>query len=59
MDLVILFLVVGIICFIIWWITTNLVQHALAVKIIWFITFLVLGFYVLRELGVSLPNVIR
>lgn len=59
MDLIVLVLVVSIICFIVWWITTNLVTHALAVKAIWFVTFLVLAFYVLRQLGISLPNVIR
>lgn len=59
MDLIILVLVVAVICAIVWWITTNLVTHAMAVKLIWFLTLLVLGLYVLRELGFVLPNVIR
>lgn len=59
MDLIVLILVVAVICFIVWWITTNLVKNAMAVNAIWFVTILVLAFYVVRQLGFTLPNVIR
>lgn len=59
MDLIILVLVVAVVSFIVWWITTNLVKNPTLVQLIWFLTVVVLAFYALRALGVSIPNVIR
>jgi hypothetical protein len=59
MDLILLALVVAVVAAIVWWITTNLVKEPTLVKIIWFLTVLVLGFYVLRQLGIAIPNVIH
>jgi hypothetical protein len=59
MDLIQIVLVVGVIAAIVWWITTNLVKDPTLVKVIWFVTVLVLGFYTLRQFGVAIPNVIR
>jgi len=58
MDLILIVLVVAVVSAIVWWITTNLVKEPTLVKLIWFLTVLVLGFYVLRRLGIVIPNVI-
>jgi hypothetical protein len=58
MDLIVLVLVVAVVAAIVWWITTNLVTEPTLVKVIWFVTVLVLGFYILRRLGLAIPNVI-
>lgn len=59
MDLILLVLVVAVIAAIVWWITTTLVKNPTLVQLIWFLTVLVLGFYVLRQLGIVIPNVLR
>ncbi len=59
MDLLILILVVAVICFLVQWITTNLVTNPTAVTLIWFVTIVVLLLYGLRQLGIVIPNVIR
>lgn len=59
MDLIVLVLVVALICFIVNWITANLVTQPTLVKLIWFLTVLVLGFFVLRQLGIAIPNVLH
>lgn len=59
MDLIILVLVVAFICFAVNWITTNLVTQPTLVRLIWFLTVLVLVFFVLRQLGIAVPNVLR
>ena len=58
MDLILIVLVVAVVSAVVWWITTNLVKEPTLVKLIWFLTVLVLGFYVLRRLGIAIPNVI-
>ena len=58
MDLILIVLVVAVVSAVVWWITTNLVKEPTLVKLIWFLTVLVLGFYVLRRLGITIPNVI-
>ena len=58
MDLILLVLVVGIVCFFVWWITTTLITHPRVVQVIWLLTAVVLAFYVLRQLGIAIPNVI-
>ena len=59
MDLIILVLVIAVVCFIVNWITTQLVTNPNIVKLIWFLTVLVLLFFTLRQLGIVIPNVIR
>lgn len=59
MDLIILVLVVAVVCYIVNWITTQLVTNPTVVRLVWFLTVLVLIFFVLRQLGIAVPNVIR
>lgn len=59
MDLLVLVLVVAAISFGVWWITTNWVKNPTLVQVIWFLTVIVLVLYVLRQLGIAIPNVIR
>lgn len=58
MDLITLVLVIAVVCFVVWLIVTNLVTNATVAKIIWLVTALVLGFYVLRALDLTIPNLL-
>lgn len=59
MDLILLLLVVGVICFLVNWITQTLITSPPVRQLVWLLTIIVLVFYVLRSFGVALPNVIR
>lgn len=58
MDLLILVFVVAVVSYGVWWITTNLVKEPTLVKLIWFLTVVVLAIFVMRRLGIAIPNVI-
>ena len=59
MDLVVLVLVLAIIGFLVWLITTKIPMDPMFKLAIQIIVVIVVIFFVLRQLGVVLPNVMR
>lgn len=58
MDLIRLVVVVAVVSLIVWLIVSNFVKHDLLARAIYVVTAIVLGLYVLRAIGVTIPNLL-